>query len=651
MTYHHSYGGYSEVKTYEFTAFTEADLLQGVNGGSIGCGDVFTMPAGATTCFTVEDNDGTLSGDACRNESGDDRSYQTADIEVNGEPVFGDVKIYAEQYHVLSGSDGKTYYLIEIEVKNEDAPGEGDDFFTFYGDVPPAGVELTVGNACNVKGNWLDYKRLDAGVCWQPEGDDCKFTVEAESLELWGYKSEWNDAASGDKLIKLKSDVGYAKMDFGGEDGEYDIEICYVDENDGQGFIDIFVNGEFVDCISLNQDNNGNGVHNTTFSSFVIEDIDLKEGDQIKLKGRGDGCEFARIDKLVFSKCDDNKDPTPVEDSAKLCSDAAATIDVLANDTDADGDALTITGIVTDAGDDGLFGTADDVAATPVLDGETVTLNSGATVTLTGGQLVYDVSGDGDDFDTLEIGQTATDAFGYTVDDGNGGVATAAVDVELCGALNTLETIADSLPSTVTFMVEDALATDISNSEAFTITITDSGDARLDGVVFEEAYCLSIFDDFILDTPLAGELFLADADTIPAGALDQIGAFGNAARDNVDLINFILNQDFGNVDSGTLDAGGPTVSGENYTDAEIQAAVWGLTDDFAFIGGLNNGTLENAQEIIDFAAANGEGFEAGEGDIVGLFIDPTDDANALGHTQPFIIGVPFDDLKLDCLCA
>lgn len=800
MTYNNSY-----VKTYEFTAFTEADLLQGVNGGSINCGDVFTMPASATTCFTVKDDDGALSGDAYRNESGDDRSYQTADIEVNGEPVMGGVKIYAEQYHVLHGSDGKTYYLIEIEVKNGDAPGEGDDFFTFYGDVPPSGVELTVASASNVKCDWVDYKCLDAGLKWELE-DDCRYTIEAESLELSGYKSEWNDAASGDELIKLKRDVGYAKTDFGGEDGAYDLEICYVDENDGQGFIDIFVNGVFVDCISLNQDDNGNGVKNTTFSSFVIEGLELKQGDEIKLKGRGDDGEYARIDKLVFSQCDDepefrecddpnavkidfnalaagavvldqfdgvaisaaggsgdamifdsanptggdtdlatanqgnvliisedgdqsdpddnagggtltfafdnpsfifdikvidteeggvitlfdadngvigtvdipqigdgetdqvlidtdgvarmevslngsgavddlcyvpgedpNEDPDALNDAGKVCSDASVTIDVLANDSDPDGDALTVTGIVTDAGLDGAFGTADDVAATPILEGETVTLNSGATVTLSGGQLVYDVSGDGDDFDGLLIGETAADAFGYTIDDGNGGTATTGVDIELCGALNTLETIAASLPAQMGFTITDGLIADPNDPNGFSVTLSAPGDTRLDGLVIEDAYCLSFFDSLITDTALEGDVYLADADIIPAGSLNDL------AKDNLDLINFILNQDFTSQDNGDG-------AGETYTDVEVQTAIWKLTDDILFLNGP--GTIDNVNEIVDLAVANGEGFVAGEGDIIGLFLDPTDATETiLGHSQPFIVGVPFNDLAEDCICA
>ena len=122
------------MSTYTFTALLEADLLQGVNGTSINIGDAFVMPEGATVEFVVTDDDYTLSGDYYNNEYGDDATQQTADITVNGELVFDDVRIYAEQYHVLLGSDGQYYYMMEIETAGSaDAPGEGDDFFTFWG--------------------------------------------------------------------------------------------------------------------------------------------------------------------------------------------------------------------------------------------------------------------------------------------------------------------------------------------------------------------------------------------------------------------------------------------------------------------------------------------------------------------------------------
>ena len=293
----------SETTTYEFTAFTEADLLGDSNGSSIGYCDTFTMPASATTCFEVVDNDRFLSGDSRKNENSNDSSFQTATItDEDGNSIGNGGQIYAEKYHVLRGDDGKVYYMIEIEQENGDAPGQGDDYFTFYGSVPPAGTELTVVGGGNVRSDWVDFKCIGAGLKWDLD-EDCAYTIEAEDMELWGYVGEQNDEASGDELIRLKRDVGSAKLDFGGTSGAYDITITYMDENDGEGFLDIFVNGELVGTISLNQNNNGNGYSDpTTFSEFTLEGISISQGDEIKLRGRGDGSEFIRVDKIVFEQ-------------------------------------------------------------------------------------------------------------------------------------------------------------------------------------------------------------------------------------------------------------------------------------------------------------------------------------------------------------
>ena len=65
---------------------------------------------------------------------------------VNGARVG--CQMYAEQYHVLKGSDGKTYYLLEIKIEGHDSAGPGNGYFTYYGAQPPAGTTLYVTGTC-----------------------------------------------------------------------------------------------------------------------------------------------------------------------------------------------------------------------------------------------------------------------------------------------------------------------------------------------------------------------------------------------------------------------------------------------------------------------------------------------------------------------
>jgi VCBS repeat-containing protein len=99
-----------------------------------------------------------------------------------------------------------------------------------------------------------------------------------------------------------------------------------------------------------------------------------------------------------------NNAPVAEDDTATTDEDVAVDIAVLANDSDVDGNALSITSIDTT----GTIGSVTD--------------NGDGTFT-------YDPD---DEFD-LEVGEEATDSFTYTISDGNGGESTATVFITING--------------------------------------------------------------------------------------------------------------------------------------------------------------------------------------------------------------------------
>lgn len=114
-----------------------------------------------------------------------------------------------------------------------------------------------------------------------------------------------------------------------------------------------------------------------------------------------------------------NDAPTAVDDGGPGYfaneDDAFRVGNVLTNDTDPDGDTLTVS----------------DVDATSA---------GGASVTSNGdGTFAYDPAGQ---FESLDNGEQATDQFAYTVSDGNGGTDTAIVSVVVTG-INDAPTVAD----------------------------------------------------------------------------------------------------------------------------------------------------------------------------------------------------------------
>lgn len=113
------------------------------------------------------------------------------------------------------------------------------------------------------------------------------------------------------------------------------------------------------------------------------------------------------------------------------------TANVLTNDADGEGDALNITALDTT----GLLGLVTD-------NGD--------------GTFNYDPNGA---FDGLNAGETATDSFGYTVSDGNGGSDTATVTITINGVSHTLVANDDSgsvnEDSSVTFSFAQLFANDV----------------------------------------------------------------------------------------------------------------------------------------------------------------------------------------------
>ncbi|MEM8754084.1 MAG: hypothetical protein AAGF90_13985, partial [Pseudomonadota bacterium] len=199
--------------------------------------------------------------------------------------------------------------------------------------------------------------------------------------------------------------------------------------------------------------------------------------------------------------------------------------------------------------------------------------------------------------------------------------------------------IEQSLPDEVTFTLGP------SGDGAFSISIA-SDDDRLDtgGAFFDDAFCVDVALNFIFDEPLVADVYLA-TDTEADGTPDQVEGLPDGIvpdEQNLDLVNWILNQDFRSVDNGDG-------TGTNYTGNEIQRAIWTLTNES---DGYNNRSA-NAQEIVDLARAEGEGFIAGEGDKVAVILNPVfaDDLPAADQPyQPFVVAYDYDTLKEDCIC-
>ncbi|WP_312996493.1 retention module-containing protein, partial [Achromobacter animicus] len=115
-----------------------------------------------------------------------------------------------------------------------------------------------------------------------------------------------------------------------------------------------------------------------------------------------------------------NPAPTAVADSGTTDEDTSLTVNaqngVLANDTDPDGDTLTVSQVNGNAANVGTAVTGSN--------GGTFTLNADGSYSFNPGST----------FQNLGVGQTATSSISYTVSDGQGGTSTATLTVTVTGS-------------------------------------------------------------------------------------------------------------------------------------------------------------------------------------------------------------------------
>ena len=324
--------------------------------------------------------------------------------------------------------------------------------------------------------------------------------------------------------------------------------------------------------------------------------------------------------------------PIPTtDDEAETCADEKVTVDVVSNDGEP-GSTLPLTITKVDGQE--------------IVEGQTITTSTGTLVTLSGGELVIDGS---DSFEFLDIGETRTETISYMVSDGIS-TGAATLEVTFCGDANSAESLDAALKAAgteVTFNLPAVAVADF--GDAYTLDLLSSTNSDLPLGDYTAAYCLDA------DQPISfNTVTTADVCVLTEANLAAVAPTVDATKANA--VNWLLNFDQTLVDNGDG-------TGDTYTDLEVQEAIWTLLNGQPSI--INNGfinpefnddengvrdgaelaTLENINEIAMEAMTMGASFVAGDGDVIGLILEPTDPSQ---QDQPFVIGVNFDDI--DCIC-
>jgi lysophospholipase L1-like esterase len=227
-------------------------------------------------------------------------------------------------------------------------------------------------------------------------------------MTLVDYEIETGQTfASNNALIAVtptEGAVGTASATFTGVTSTYDIIVGYYDESDGASQLSVYINDVLVDSWTLNNSAGGTRARASNFATRTVAiGYTLSTNDRLRIEGTTQKGERTRVDyiELVPNQVSvpDNTNPVAKNDSYSTDEDTLLTIaleqGVLANDSDLDGDSLTVLSF-------------DD------------TSSAGGTVS---------VNFDGSFNYTPPANFTGSDSFNYTVSDGQGGSATATATI------------------------------------------------------------------------------------------------------------------------------------------------------------------------------------------------------------------------------
>jgi uncharacterized repeat protein (TIGR01451 family) len=158
------------------------------------------------------------------------------------------------------------------------------------------------------------------------------------------------------------------------------------------------------------------GTHLQTAASFNYE---TKNSYSIRVRTTDSGMLYYEK-TFTIAVTNANDPPIAVDDNATTPADTPVTIDVLNNDSDPDGDTLTVA---------------------------SVTQGAHGSVINNGGDVTY----------TLATGFTGTDSFTYTISDGKGGTDTATVTVTVTKTLTRINVQIDTGPTASIYIWDDTI--------------------------------------------------------------------------------------------------------------------------------------------------------------------------------------------------
>jgi hypothetical protein len=162
----------------------------------------------------------------------------------------------------------------------------------------------------------------------------------------------------------------------------------------------------------------------------------------------------------------------------------------------------------------------------------------------------------------------------------------------------------------VTCVTEEAEEIDSSLPDSLPFCITSQGQENLTSyfeiTIEGESFLAGDFPAWCVDADSFIQKACYDADVL--SSYEDLSGTSFEKPENFDLVNWVLNQNWE----------------APYTFGDIQMALWLLLEDVGCpqCAGLGDASEERAQEIVDLAVANGEGYLPGCDEYVGIILLP-----------------------------
>jgi len=356
-------------------------------------GENGSITATSTTYATVTNGMKVYRGTSLRFESVPDDGYRIKDWEINGLSYGPTLAVE------LTFVSEDTTVTLEFEPINN-APVAVDDSATVNED---ATVLVDVlANDTDVDGDTLSITSFTQGQYGSVtrEGDSLRYAPNTEFREIDSFEYEINDGNGGTDTATVNIIVNITSalqnlysFNYSETSGEFDFSFTLITEG-----VYVFETSQYIepcDTVMYMYDSNNNliAMNDNYIDSYATIVIKLSPGDYI-LSVEEKNLQLLNTTFTIYLKSDTEVNDTPVavDDTVTVNEDSTVLIDVLANDTDADGDTLSITGF---------------------------TQGTNGTVTQEGDSLRY----------TPNPNFYGSDSFMYEISDGNGGIATAIVSI------------------------------------------------------------------------------------------------------------------------------------------------------------------------------------------------------------------------------